>query len=127
MVDVFHIDIFHMVTHMVTMADIFTCVQELEREVRQALAAASVGDPTPIRGRPGALLDPLAAASLETSPLTFASSQFSPSAWPALVNPLNCTVTPFNPVPNLACLRLCPLSDHLYKSFSSHRKSSLLR
>ena len=60
-------------------------VQELEREVRQALAAASVGDPTPIRGRPGALLDPLGGASSESSPLTFASSQFSPSAWPALV------------------------------------------
>lgn len=74
-------------------------MQELEREVRQALAAASVGDPTPIRGRPGALLDPLGVPSVESSPLTFASSQFSPSAWPVMVQlkPVCCSLLSMDP------------------------------
>ncbi|DBA68524.1 TPA: hypothetical protein ACH3X2_013618 [Trebouxia sp. C0005] len=49
---------------------------QLEREVRQALAASSVGGSTPAGARLGALLE---AHSSNSSPLTFASSQFSPS------------------------------------------------
>ncbi len=51
-------------------------VQQLEREVRQALAASSIGGSTPAGARLGALLD---AHTSDSSPLTFASSQFSPS------------------------------------------------
>ncbi len=51
-------------------------VQQLEREVRQALAASSIGGSTPAGARLGALLE---AHTSDSSPLTFASSQFSPS------------------------------------------------
>jgi len=51
-------------------------VQQLEREVRQALAASSVGGSTPAGARLGALLE---AHTSDSFPLTFASSQFSPS------------------------------------------------
>ena len=51
-------------------------MQQLEREVRQALAASSLGGSTPAGARFGSLLE---AHTSDSSPLTFASSQFSPS------------------------------------------------
>ena len=46
--------------------------------MRQALAASSIGGPTPGRAHPGAFLE---AQTSDSSPLTFASDQFSPSDW----------------------------------------------
>ena len=56
-------------------------MQELERQVRQALAASDIGASSPARGRPGPFLEAVGPQTSDSSPLTFASSQFSPSGW----------------------------------------------
>ena len=67
-----------------TMGHCSSCAlqQELEREVRQALAEGSIGGFSPARNRPEAFLDAQGPSMSDSSPLTFASSQYSPSDWP---------------------------------------------
>ena len=50
--------------------------------MRQALAEASLGALSPPRNRPEAFLDAQDPSISDSSPLTFASSQYSPSSWP---------------------------------------------
>lgn len=88
--------------------------------MRQALADASLGALSPPRNRPDAFLDAQDPSISDSSPLTFDSSQYSPSSWPQVPFAF------FN-LPPLAEMLLCKTVQSEMKHIASSCKGPLLK